>query len=64
MSWSLRLLGDDKDARVVGSIHPAPDALYVALSAALIELFCGMNPVEARAAARANPDTATVIRFR
>ena len=63
-SGSFRLLGDDKDARVVGSIHPAPDALYVALSAALIELFCGMNPVEARAAARANPDTATVIRFR
>jgi D-alanyl-D-alanine carboxypeptidase len=63
-SGSFRLLGDDKDARVVANIHPAPDALYAALFAALVELFCGMTPAEATAAARANPDTATMIRFR
>jgi hypothetical protein len=59
-----RLLGDDKDARVVANLHPAPDSLYLALSAALVELFCGMTPAEAGAAARANPATAGVIRFR
>ena len=63
-SGSFRLLGDDKDARVVANIHPAPDALYAALSAALFEIFCGMAPAEASAAARANPGTAGVIRFR
>ena len=63
-SGSFRLLGDDKDARVVANLHPAPDALYVALSAALFEIFCGMAPAEASAAARANPGTAGVIRFR
>ena len=63
-SGSFRLLGNDKDARVVANIHPAPDALYAALFGALVELFCGMTPAEATAAARANPDTATGIRFR
>jgi hypothetical protein len=63
-SGSFRLLGDDKDARLVANLHPAPDALYVALSAALFEIFCGMAPAEASAAARANPGTAGVIRFR
>jgi hypothetical protein len=63
-SGSFRLLGDDKDARVVANIHPAPDALYAALFGALVELFCGMTPAEATAAARANPGTATEIRFR
>ncbi|HZB60296.1 MAG TPA: hypothetical protein VFA73_14025 [Actinomycetota bacterium] len=63
-SGSFRLLGDDKDARVVANLHPAPDALYLALSAALFEIFCGMAPAEASAAARANPGTAGVIRFR
>ena len=63
-SGSFRLLGDDKDARVVANLHPAPDALYAALSAALFEIFCGMAPAEASAAARANPGTAGVIRFR
>ena len=63
-SGSFRLLGDDKDARLVANLHPAPDALYLALSAALVELFCDMTPAEATAAARANPDTAAVIRFR
>jgi len=63
-SGSFRLLGDDKDARVVANLHPAPDALYVALSAALFEIFCGMAPTEASAAARADPGTAGVIRFR
>ena len=28
-SGSFRLLGDDKDARVVANIHPAPDAAAV-----------------------------------
>jgi hypothetical protein len=43
----------------------APGAAYTALSAAaLVELFCGMTPAEATAAARANPGTATEIRFR
>ena len=51
-------------ARVVANLHPAPDAQYVALSAALFEIFCGMAPAEASAAARANPGTAGVIRFR
>ena len=64
-SGSFRLLGDDKDARVVANLHPAPEALYVAFTNALLELFCGMTPAEARAAARANPGTtAGVIRFR
>jgi D-alanyl-D-alanine carboxypeptidase len=63
-SGSFRLLGDDKDARVVANLHPAPDDLYAALSAALVEIFCGMTPSEATAAARANPGTAGVIRFR
>jgi D-alanyl-D-alanine carboxypeptidase len=63
-SGSFRLLGDDKDARVVANIHPAPDALYTALFGALVELFCGMTPTQASAAARANPDVATSIRFR
>jgi D-alanyl-D-alanine carboxypeptidase len=63
-SGSFRLLGDDKDARVVANLHPAPDALYLALSAVLFEIFCGMAPAEASAAARANPGTAGVIRFR
>ncbi|HEV3464855.1 MAG TPA: hypothetical protein VG846_12840, partial [Actinomycetota bacterium] len=63
-SGSFRLLGDDKDARLVANLHPAPDALYLALSAALVKLFCDMTPAEATAAARANPDTAAVIRFR
>jgi D-alanyl-D-alanine carboxypeptidase len=63
-SGSFRLLGDDKDARVVANIHPAPDALYAALFGALVELFCGMTPTQASAAARANPDVATSIRFR
>jgi D-alanyl-D-alanine carboxypeptidase len=63
-SGSFRLLGDDKDARVVANLHPAPDTLYLALSAALVELFCGMTPAQAAAAARANPGTAAVIRFR
>jgi hypothetical protein len=39
-------------------------SLRLALSAALVELFCGMTPAEAGAAARANPGTAGVIRFR
>ena len=44
---------------------PAPDALYVAFTNAVPELFCGMTPAEASAAARANPGTtAGVIRFR
>jgi hypothetical protein len=63
-SGSFRLLGDDKDARVVANLHPAPDALYAALFSALVELFCDMTPAEASAAARANPDTARGIRFR
>ena len=63
-SGSFRLLGDDKDARVVANLHPAPDALYAVFTAALVELFCGMTPAQATAAARANPDTAGVIRFR
>jgi D-alanyl-D-alanine carboxypeptidase len=64
-SGSFRLLGDDKDARVVANLHPAPEALYVAFTNALLELFCGMTPAEASAAARANPGTtAGVIRFR
>jgi hypothetical protein len=63
-SGSFRLLGDDKDARVVASIHPAPDALYVAFFDALVALFCDMTPAEATAAARANPEVATGIRFR
>jgi len=29
-----------------------------------VELFCDMTPAEAAAAARANPGTATEIRFR
>ena len=37
---------------------------FAALSAALVELFCAMTPAQATAAARANPDTARVIRFR
>ena len=60
-SGSFRLLGGDKDARVVANLHPAPDALYAAFFNALVELFCGMSPA---AAARANPATATTIRFR
>jgi D-alanyl-D-alanine carboxypeptidase len=63
-SGSFRLLGGDKDARVVANLHPAPDALYAAFFNALVELFCGMTPAEAAAAARANPATATTIRFR
>jgi hypothetical protein len=63
-SGSFRLLGDDKDARVVANIHPAPDALYAAFFAAMVELFCGMTPAQATAAGRANPGTATEIRFR
>jgi D-alanyl-D-alanine carboxypeptidase len=63
-SGSFRLLGDDKDARVVANLHPAPDALYAALFSALVELFCDMTPAEASAVARANPDTARGIRFR
>jgi D-alanyl-D-alanine carboxypeptidase len=63
-SGSFRLLGDDKDARVVANIHPAPDALYVAFFDALVALFCDMTPAEATAAARANPEVATGIRFR
>jgi D-alanyl-D-alanine carboxypeptidase len=63
-SGSFRLLGGTKDARVVANLHPAPDALYVAFFNALVEIFCGMSSTEARAAARANPDTATMIRFR
>jgi hypothetical protein len=64
-SGSFRLLGDDKDTRVVANLHPAPDALYVAFTNALLELFCGMTPAEASAAARTNPGTtAGVIRFR
>jgi D-alanyl-D-alanine carboxypeptidase len=63
-SGSFRLLGDDKDARVVANLHPAPDELYTALFGALVELFCDMTPAEATAAARANPGTATEIRFR
>ena len=63
-SGSFRLLGDDKDARVVANLHPAPDDLYLAFSAALVELFCAMTPAEATAAARANPGTTGVIRFR
>lgn len=43
---------------------PRPDALYAALSGALVELFCDMTPAEATAAARAKPGTATEIRFR
>jgi hypothetical protein len=35
-----------------------------AFTNALLELFCGMTPAEASAAARANPGTAGVIRFR
>jgi hypothetical protein len=49
---------------VVANIHPAPDALYTALFGALLELFWGMTPTQASAAARANPDVATSIRFR
>jgi hypothetical protein len=49
---------------VVANLHPAPDALYVALFGALVELFCGMTPTQASAAARANPEVATAIRFR
>ena len=60
-SGSFRLLGGDKDARVAANLHPAPDALYAAFFNALVELFCGMSPA---AAARANPATATTIRFR
>ena len=63
-SGSFRLLGGTKDTRVVANLDPAPVALYVAFSNALVEIFCGMTPTEARAAARANPDTATMIRFR
>ena len=63
-SGSFRLLGDDKDARVVANIHPAPAALYSAFFAAMVELFCGMTPAQATAAARARPGTATEIRFR
>jgi D-alanyl-D-alanine carboxypeptidase len=63
-SGTFRLLGDDKDASVVANLHPAPEALYVAFSTALLELFCGMAPAEAQAAARANPDTATRFVFR
>jgi D-alanyl-D-alanine carboxypeptidase len=63
-SGSFRLLGDAKDARVVANLHPAPDELYTALFGALVELFCDMTPAEATAAARANPGTATEIRFR
>ena len=63
-SGSFRVLGDDKDARVVANIHPAPDALYVAFFDALVALFCDMTPAEATAAARANPEVATGIRFR
>ncbi len=59
------LLGDDKDAWVGANLHPAPDALYVAFTNAVLELFCGMTPAEASAAARANRGTtAGVIRFR
>jgi len=63
-SGSFRLLGDDKDARVVANIHPAPDALYEALFHALVALFCDMTPAQAAAAARAHPDRAATIRFR
>ena len=38
--------------------------LYAAFSNALVELFCGMTPAEARTAARANPGTTTSFRFR
>jgi D-alanyl-D-alanine carboxypeptidase len=60
----IRLLGDDKDARVVANLHPAPDALYTAFFNALVALFCDMTPTQAAAAARAHPDRATAIRFR
>src|SRR5829696_5666431 len=63
-SGSFRLLGDDKDARVVANLHPAPDELYVAFSNALVALFCDLTPAQAAAAARAHPDRAAVIRFR
>ena len=49
---------------MAANLHPAPDALYAAFFNALVELFCGMSPAEAAAAARANPATATTIRFR
>ena len=49
---------------MVANLHQAPGALYVALSAALFGIFCGMTPAEASAAARVNPGTAGVIRLR
>jgi hypothetical protein len=36
----------------------------VAFSTALVELFCGVAPAEAQAAARANPGTTTRFEFR
>jgi hypothetical protein len=43
---------------------PTPNELYVALTNALVALFCDLNPAQAAAAARAHPDRAAVIRFR
>jgi D-alanyl-D-alanine carboxypeptidase len=63
-SGSFRLVGDDKDARVVANLNPAPDALYAALSNSLVELFCAMTPAEAGAAARATSGTTARFEFR
>ena len=41
-----------------------PGRAYSAFFAAMVELFCGMTPAQATAAARARPGTATEIRFR
>jgi D-alanyl-D-alanine carboxypeptidase len=63
-SGTFRLLGDDKDASVAANLHPAPEALSVAFSNALVELFCAMTPAEAGAAVRANPGTTARLQFR
>jgi D-alanyl-D-alanine carboxypeptidase len=63
-SGSFRLVGDDKDARVVANLNPAPDTVFEALSNSLVELFCAMTPAEAGAAARATSGTTARFEFR